>query len=109
MNDETDTAAMPRPTRLVKRAPSATPRKPIVTDIVSSGDLAAGAVSIEIFEASFEQVPQLTIFGPRDFDEHIKNIISLIGDKNVDWEKRVDAVSCDFLFIYITVLSTIFF
>uniref|UniRef100_W4VRQ5 Putative microtubule associated-protein orbit n=1 Tax=Corethrella appendiculata TaxID=1370023 RepID=W4VRQ5_9DIPT len=88
-NDEADTAAMPRPTRLVKRTPSATPRKPTTFD---SGDLAAGAVSAEIFEASFENVPQLTIYAQRDMDDHMKTINTLIGDKNVDWEKRVDAL-----------------
>lgn len=78
---------MPRPTKLVKRTPSATPRKPMD----GSGE-AAGAVSMEIFEASFENVPQLTIFNSRDIDDLMKNIITITGDKNMDWEKRVDAL-----------------
>lgn len=70
-NDDIDAAV--RPTRLVKRTPSATPRKPLF-ETQGSGDLlAAGAVSWEIFESSFENVPQLTIFSQRDMDEHMKN------------------------------------
>lgn len=47
---------------------------------------------MEIFEASFEIVPQLTVFNQRDIDEHLKSINSIIGDKNMDWDKRVDAL-----------------
>lgn len=90
-NDDVDTAIV-RPTRLVKRTPSATPRKPLF-ETQGSGDLlAAGAVSWEIFENSFENVPQLTIFSQRDMDEHMKSINTVVGDKNMDWEKRVDAL-----------------
>ncbi|XP_035911784.1 CLIP-associating protein isoform X8 [Anopheles stephensi] len=96
-HDELDrSAVVERPTRLVKRTPSAaTPRKPLFeTQTAGSGDLllAAGAVSHEVFEASFENVPQLTVFSQRDMDEHVKSINTLIGDKSVDWEKRVDAL-----------------
>lgn len=52
----------------------------------------AGAVTMEIFEASFEIVPQLTIFNQRDVDEHLKSINIVIGDKNMAWDKRVDAL-----------------
>lgn len=52
----------------------------------------AGAVTIDIFEASFEVVPQLTIFNQRDVDEHLKSINAIIGNKNMDWDKRVDAL-----------------
>ncbi|XP_053677219.1 CLIP-associating protein [Anopheles nili] len=94
--DELDRApVIERPTRLVKRTPSATPRKPLFeTQATGSGDLllAVGAVSHDIFEASFENVPQLTIFSQRDMDDHVKSINTLIGDKSVDWEKRVDAL-----------------
>uniref|UniRef100_A0A1Q3FXH6 Putative microtubule associated-protein orbit n=1 Tax=Culex tarsalis TaxID=7177 RepID=A0A1Q3FXH6_CULTA len=91
-NDDVDAAVLSRPTRLVKRTPSATPRKPLF-EAQGSGDLlAAGAVSWEIFESSFENVPQLTIFSQRDMDEHMKTTNALVGDKNVDWEKRVDAL-----------------
>ncbi|XP_053689926.1 CLIP-associating protein isoform X2 [Sabethes cyaneus] len=90
--DDVDANVMARPARLVKRTPSATPRKPLF-ETQGSGDLlAAGAVSGEIFENSFENVPQLSIFSQRDMDDHMKSINILIGDKNVDWEKRVDAL-----------------
>ncbi|GAB0096245.1 CLIP-associating protein [Sergentomyia squamirostris] len=95
-SDDIDTAAMPRPTRLVKRVPSAAPRRPAGMDGCSvtpgSSDLAAGALAQEIFEACFEAVPSVTVFGARDFEEKMKNIIKLIGDKTMDWEKRVDAL-----------------
>ncbi|XP_058466866.1 CLIP-associating protein isoform X3 [Malaya genurostris] len=91
-SDDVDVAVVTRPTKLVKRTPSATPRKPLF-ETQGSGDLlAAGSVSGEIFENSFESVPQLTIFSQRDMDEHMKSINTLIGDKNVDWEKRVEAL-----------------
>ncbi|XP_058839052.1 CLIP-associating protein isoform X5 [Topomyia yanbarensis] len=91
-SDDVDATAITRPTRLVRRTPSATPRKPLF-ETQGSGDLlAAGAVSGEIFECSFENVPQLTIFSQRDMDDHMKSINTLIGDKNVDWEKRVEAL-----------------
>lgn len=91
-NDDIDAAVLARPTRLVKRTPSATPRKPLF-ETQGSGDLlAAGAVSWEIFESCFENVPQLAIFSQRDMDDHMKSINTLVGDKNVDWEKRVDAL-----------------
>lgn len=47
---------------------------------------------MEIFEASFEVVPQLTIFNQRDIDDLLKSINSIIGDKNMDWDKRIDAL-----------------
>lgn len=100
--DEIDTASLgppaARPTKLVKRTMSATAsaRKPGINDMLAvSGDnvsTAAGAVSPEIFEASFEAVPQVTVFGQRDNDELMKTINAIIGDKTMDWEKRVDAL-----------------
>lgn len=101
--DEADTAALgppARPTKLVKRTMSATAsaRKPGITDTPSSAgsgenvSTQAGAVSQEIFEANFEVVPQLTVFGQRDIDDLMKTINNTIGDKNMDWEKRVDAL-----------------
>jgi CLIP-associating protein 1/2 len=93
-NDEPDNlASAPRPIKLVKRVVSASARKPLFEAPSTSGDTVAGAVTAEIFEACFEIVPQLTIFGQRDMDEHMKNIYGVIGDKTMDWEKRVDAVS----------------
>jgi CLIP-associating protein 1/2 len=87
-----------RPTKLVKRTMSATAsaKKPALNEILSgSGEnmtTQAGAVSQEIFEASFESVPQVSIFGQRDIDDMMKTINSIIGNKNMDWEKRVDAL-----------------
>uniref|UniRef100_A0A6B2EFM1 Putative microtubule associated-protein orbit n=1 Tax=Phlebotomus kandelakii TaxID=1109342 RepID=A0A6B2EFM1_9DIPT len=92
-SDDTDTAVMARPTRLVKRVPSAPPRR--LAGIEGCGgvsDLAVGAVSQDVFEAFFENVPTVTVFGARDFEEKMKNIIKSIGDKTMDWEKRVDAL-----------------
>ena len=93
-NDEPENVAMPRPTKLVKRVISATPRK--IGDSAStssSADVAAGAVSQEIFEASFEQVPAINIFTQRDMDDLMKECDTSVGDKTMDWEKRVDSVS----------------
>ncbi|CAO1428288.1 unnamed protein product [Diamesa tonsa] len=100
--DEADTAIVPptRPTKLVKRTPSAVSsgRKPGLYDILNSGDsnmagsTAAGTVTVEVFEASFESVPQLTIFGQRDIDDLMKNINDTIGNSKMDWEKRVEAL-----------------
>jgi CLIP-associating protein 1/2 len=99
--DEPDTASLgppARPTKLVKRAASAlgSARKPGLNEIlVGSGEnmtLQAGAISQEVFEASFEQVPQITLFTQRDIDDTMKTINVIIGDKNMDWEKRVDAL-----------------
>lgn len=109
--DEPDTASLgppARPTKLVKRTMSATAsaRKLGAADIPSSAGSSdnmstqagvnmstqAGAVSQDIFEGSFESVPQLTVFGQRDIDDLMKTINGTIGDKNMDWEKRVDAL-----------------
>jgi CLIP-associating protein 1/2 len=99
--DEIDTASLgppARPTKLVKRTMSATgsARKHGINEIMAgSGDnvsAQAGAITQETFELSFEAVPQVTIFGQRDIDELMKTINATIGDKNMDWEKRVDAL-----------------
>ncbi|KAH8415597.1 hypothetical protein KR222_006035 [Zaprionus bogoriensis] len=89
--DEADNISLrDRPTKIVKRQlHSATMRaKPSQNDV--PGD--AGAVTMEIFEASFEQVPQLNIFHAKDMDDIYKQILLVISDKNMDWEKRVDAL-----------------
>lgn len=97
--DDPDACLMPRPNRMImKRSPSA--RRPITETMSAvhvsqngSDSNSAGAVSVAVFEMSFENVPKLAVFGPRDIDDLIKNIIKIIGDKSMDWEKRVDAVS----------------
>ena len=118
-HDEADHAAPVRPTKLIKRTVSAASKKPTCLEVTSTGILSlnqikkfqllklktkyfcllgdAGAVTWEIFEASFELVPQLTIFHQRDMDDQFKHINAVIGDKNMDWEKRVDAVSIGIL------------
>lgn len=100
--DEIDASSLGppmRPTKLVKRTMSAThsARKPGINDLLAAGSgenitLAAGAVTQEVFEASFEVVPVVTIFGQRDIDELMKTINATIGDKTMDWEKRVEAL-----------------
>lgn len=100
--DEADAASLgppARPTKLVKRTMSATAsaRKLGVADVQSAGSgenmsTQAGAVSQEVFEATFESVPQVTVFGQRDIDDLMKSINGTIGDKNMDWEKRVEAL-----------------
>lgn len=110
-NDDLDTCLMPRPTRLMKRSPSA--RRPIMDNAPPSapnGDSGgvAGSVSISTFEMSFEIVPRLTIFASRDIEEHMKSIIKIIGDKTMDWEKRVDAVSFNWNQLLMVVILTFF-
>lgn len=99
--DEPDTASLgppARPTKLVKRTMSATAsaRKPGINELLSgSGEnmtTQAGAITVDAFEYSFEAVPTVTVFGQRDIDELMKTINSIIGNKNMDWEKRVDAL-----------------
>lgn len=98
--DATPLGPPSRPTKLVKRTMSATAttRKLGVGDTPTSAgsgenmSTQAGAVSQEAFEATFEAVPQLTVFGQRDIDELMKSINATIGDKTMDWEKRVEAL-----------------
>lgn len=52
----------------------------------------AGAVTWEVFEASFELVPSLTIFNAKDMEDTLKSVNLIIGNKNMDWEKRVEAL-----------------
>ncbi|KAH8302867.1 hypothetical protein KR044_011386 [Drosophila immigrans] len=93
--DEADNVAAvvrERPTKMVKRPlHSALVRpKPSQAEVTAVGD--AGAVTMDIFEASFEQVPQLNIFNAKDMDDIYKQILHVISDKSSDWEKRVDAL-----------------
>lgn len=52
----------------------------------------AGAVTIEIFEASFLLLPPLTIFNMKDVEENYRYIVSILNDKTADWDKRIDAI-----------------
>ncbi|XP_075164234.1 CLIP-associating protein [Haematobia irritans] len=90
-HDEADNiAARDRPTKIVKRTVSATMRSK--NNIAAESAADAGAVTMEIFEASFEAVPHLNIFHPKDMDDIYRNILTITGDKNADWDKRVDAL-----------------
>lgn len=99
-NDEPDATAMLAPTprtRLVKRVPSSassvpSARKPQTLDVFNNASGDAGAVTWEVFEASFEMVPKLTIFSQKDMEDTLKLMNNIIGNKNMDWEKRVDAL-----------------
>ncbi|XP_076259117.1 CLIP-associating protein isoform X31 [Rhynchophorus ferrugineus] len=53
---------------------------------------ASGAVDEEVFVKSFEDVPNVQIFSPRDVTEHLKSIQEVISDSSKDWNKRVDAL-----------------
>uniref|UniRef100_A0A1A9WCV8 TOG domain-containing protein n=1 Tax=Glossina brevipalpis TaxID=37001 RepID=A0A1A9WCV8_9MUSC len=89
-HDEADNVGFrERPTKIVKRTVSATTRN---KNISSDTTTDAGAVTMDIFEASFELVPQLAIFHPRDMDDVYRNILATMSDKNADWEKRIDAL-----------------
>ncbi|XP_055308812.1 CLIP-associating protein isoform X8 [Sitodiplosis mosellana] len=88
-NDELDNAGQVKTmSRTIKRTVSSNVRKPHSLDIQSD----AGAVTMEIFESSFEVVPQITVFNQRDVDDLLKSINTTIGDKNMDWDKRIDAL-----------------
>jgi len=41
---------------------------------------------------SFEEVPTVQIFSPRDITDNLKSIHETISDSNKDWNKRVEAV-----------------
>lgn len=53
----------------------------------------AGSVDEDTFTKSFEDVPTVRIFSPREVSDHMKNIYDTISDSNKEWNKRVDAVS----------------
>ncbi|ENN80033.1 hypothetical protein YQE_03510, partial [Dendroctonus ponderosae] len=52
----------------------------------------AGAVDEELFLRSFEDVPNMQIFSPRDVTDTMKTIYATISDSSKDWNKRVEAV-----------------
>uniref|UniRef100_A0A1A9ZXB3 TOG domain-containing protein n=1 Tax=Glossina pallidipes TaxID=7398 RepID=A0A1A9ZXB3_GLOPL len=88
-HDKADDVCWKRPTKIVKRPVSATMRnKNISTDNTAD----AGAATMDIFEASFDLVPQLAIFRPRDMNDAYRSILATMSDKNADWKKRIDAL-----------------
>lgn len=90
MDDTDNISVRERPTKIVKRPLHSAISRPKPNQNDVAGD--AGAVTMEIFEASFEQVPQLNIFNAKDMDDAYKQILLVISDKTSDWEKRVDAL-----------------
>ncbi|KAH1007331.1 hypothetical protein HUJ04_004581 [Dendroctonus ponderosae] len=52
----------------------------------------AGAVDEELFLRSFEDVPNMQIFSPRDVTDTMKTIYATISDSSKDWNKRVEAM-----------------
>ena len=55
-------------------------------------DSAAGSVTTDVFEAQFLSVPSVALYSVRDLDDICRLSTSVIGDRNADWEKRIDAV-----------------
>lgn len=53
----------------------------------------AGAMDEQTFVKSFEDVPTVQIYSPREITDEMKNIFQTISDVNKDWNKRADAVS----------------
>lgn len=54
--------------------------------------LLAGAMDEQTFVRSFEDVPTMQIYSPKEIAEEMRNILQIISDPNKDWNKRVDAV-----------------
>ncbi|KAL4229385.1 CLIP-associating protein 1 [Mactra antiquata] len=52
----------------------------------------AGAVDEEFFIRSFEDVQKIQIFSPRDVTDQLTKCKDTLGDTNVAWEKRVEAL-----------------
>ncbi|KAH1014835.1 hypothetical protein HUJ05_012655 [Dendroctonus ponderosae] len=57
-----------------------------------SNPASTGAVDEELFLRSFEDVPNMQIFSPRDVTDTMKTIYATISDSSKDWNKRVEAV-----------------
>lgn len=52
----------------------------------------------QTFVKSFEEVPTVQIYSPREISDEMKTIFQTISDVNKDWNKRADSVSNMFLF-----------
>ena len=50
-------------------------------------------VDEDTFLNSFEAVPKIQVYSPKDVDQHMSQINDCLADTNNDWEKRVDSVS----------------
>nr|XP_015837162.1 PREDICTED: CLIP-associating protein 1-B isoform X6 [Tribolium castaneum] len=106
--DEIDRAAMQKPVVPVKKANLGSAAKPRTLTTASSANAvlsrvgslrklpfssgSAGSVDEETFTKSFEDVPPVRIFSPREVSDHMKNIYDTISDPSKEWNKRVDAL-----------------
>lgn len=52
----------------------------------------AGAIDEESFLSSFEDVPMVNLFSPKEFEDQMKTIRETIGNDKKDWKIRIDAV-----------------
>lgn len=52
----------------------------------------------QTFVRSFEDVPTVQIYSPKEIAEEMRNILQTISDPNKDWNKRVDAVCYRYYF-----------
>lgn len=105
--------AIPKPTKPVKRtisAPSthrlaaggsgsnvlnsANTMNQITSSSGSSSSQQAGAIDEESFLNSMEDVPTIAVISSKDVNEKaLKDLGAIIGDKNMQWTKRIDGVS----------------
>ncbi|KAI1290181.1 CLIP-associating protein 1 [Halotydeus destructor] len=58
----------------------------------SLGANAAGAADEDMFMKSFEDVPAVVLYTSRDLEQELTQIQAILNDKNVDWEKRSEAL-----------------
>lgn len=114
MSDEVDRAIMQKPAIAAKKPGLGSAIKRPAASIRSAGGTnsgtskkkqsqtkyeynyffyAAGGMDEQTFVKSFEDVPTVQIYSPREISEEMKNILQTISDLNKDWNKRVDAVS----------------
>jgi CLIP-associating protein 1/2 len=52
----------------------------------------AGAADEELFIKSFEQVPHVSIFNAKDLHQELNEVLQVLNDASIDWEKRVENV-----------------
>ncbi|XP_063908191.1 CLIP-associating protein isoform X3 [Zophobas morio] len=92
--DEIDRAVMQKPVIPVKKANLGSGVKARTITTASSANPAgsAGSVDEDTFTRSFEDVPTVRIFSPREVNDHMKNIQDTISDPSKEWNKRVDAL-----------------
>lgn len=57
------------------------------------------------FFSSFEEVPKITLYNAKNFDEIMNGIRECIQNANNAWDKRVDSVRIFYLYLIILYLS----